>query len=314
VGWRWRVGGFLLVGLLAAAAALSAVGQVGPSPAREVRFSVLAGERVNDLAESWQEMGISSSSEVAAVAGRQAFTRFPLVPPPEPQASRFEGLFLPGTYTVRLPERADGEAEESYRYRLTVLLITTLLERAAAVEQQVKPQRGLSAYQLLILASIVQKEAAGGSGYRMVASVFLNRLAEQMHLSSCPSLEYALGYHRPFLTREDLELDSPYNTYLHPGLPPTPIAFFTPKALAAVLHPAASPCLFFVFDWAKRRLLFASTPPEHEQQARQAEEDYVLKYGPDSLHRKYPGLFYQQMGPPLEAERSLRSAAPLHPS
>ncbi len=288
--------GFLLAGLLAAAAALSAMDHAGSASPREVRFSVLAGERVNDLADRWQEIGISSRNDVAAAASREAFTRFPLVPRPAPEASRFEGLFLPGSYTIRLPGRSNGETAESYRYRSTVLLIRALLERAAPAQQRVKSQRGLSAYQLLILASIVQKEAASGTDYGRVASVFFNRLDEQMHLSSCPALEYALGYHRPFLTRQDLELDSPYNTYRYGGLPPTPIAFFSPEALAAVQRPPRSPYLFFVFDWAKPGLFFARIPPEHELQARQAEEDYVRKYGPESLHRKYPGLFYRQAG------------------
>ncbi len=298
-GRRWRIGGgFLLAGLLllAAATALSAVGQAGWTALQEVTFSVRAGERVSDLADRWQEMGISTRSAVAAVAGGEAFARFPLVPPPKPEAGRFEGLFWPGSYTIRLPERSAGETQESYRYRTTVLLITTLLERAAAAEEQVRPQHGLSAYQLLILASIVQKEAAAGTDYRMVASVFFNRLDEQMDLSSCPALEYALGYHRPFLIRKDLELDSPYNTYRHMGLPPTPIAFFSPEALAAVQHPALSSYLFFVFDWTRPQLLFARTPPEHEHQAQQAEEDYIHKYGLAALHRKHPGMFYQQVG------------------
>jgi UPF0755 protein len=299
-GRRWLIGsGFLLAGLLlpaAAAAELSAVGLAGWTDLREVTFSVRAGERVGDLADRWREMGISSRSAVAAVAGSEAFAVLPLVPPPRPEAGRFEGLFWPGSYTIRLPERSAGESPESYRYRTTVLLITTLLERAAAAEGQVGPQHGLNAYQLLILASIVQKEAASGTDYRLVASVFFNRLAEQMHLSSCPALEYALGYHRPFLTRKDLELDSPYNTYRYAGLPPTPIAFFSPEALAAVQHPALTSYLFFVFDWTKPGLLFARTPPEHERQAQQAEEEYVRKYGLAALHWKYPGLFYEQAG------------------
>jgi cell division protein YceG involved in septum cleavage len=298
-GRRWLIGsGFLLAGLLLPAAATtpSAAGQAGWTDLREVTFSVRAGERISDLADRWQEMGISSRSTVAAVAGGEAFARFPLVPPPRPEACRFEGLFWPGSYTFRLPERSAAESPESYRYRSTVMLITTLLERAAAVEGPVRPQHGLSSYQLLILASIVQKEAAAGTDYRMVASVFFNRLAEQMRLSSCPTLEYALGYHRPFLTRKDLELDSPYNTYRYTGLPPTPIAFFSPEALAAVQHPAPSDYLFFVFDWTKPQLLFARTPPEHERQAQQAQEEYVHKYGLAELHRKYPGLFYRQVG------------------
>ncbi len=284
---RW----LLLAGLLAPVA-LQAMGPLGEASPRVARFPILAGERVSDLALRWQEMGLSSPSDVTTAAGRETFALFPLVPPPAPETSRFEGLFLPGSYTIRLPARSAGETAESYRYRTTVLLIRTLLERASAAQRRLRPQHGLSAYQLLTLASIVQKEAASGTDYGTVASVFFNRLEEKMHLSSCPALEYALGYHRPFLTRGDLGLDSPYNTYRYGGLPPTPIAFCSPEALAAVQHPPRSPYLFFVFDWARPGLFFARLPLEHELQARQAEEDYARKHGADSLHRKYPGLFY----------------------
>ncbi len=298
---RWVSGGcgslLPILLLLAAAAALSANGRAGQGSVREVTFAVRAGERVSDLADRWERMGMSSRSAVAGVAGGEAFVRFPLVPPPRPQASRFEGLFRPGSYTVRLPKRLAGETPASYRYRATVALITSLLARAAAAGEQVRPQHGLSAYQLLILASIVQKEAAAGTGYRLVASVFFNRIAQGMELGSCPTLEYALGYHRPFLTWRDLESDSPYNTYRNKGLPPTPIAFFSPEALAAVQHPARSDYLFFVFDWTTRQLLFAHSFREHQRQARLAEENYARRYGLAAVHRRYPGVFYRAVNP-----------------
>jgi hypothetical protein len=82
------------------------------------------------------------------------------------------------------------------------------------------------------------------------------------------------------------------------------------RALAAVLHPASSPYLFFVFDWTKRQLLFASTPPEHELQARRAEEDYIRKYGAKSLHRKYPGFRYRIFLPLPYSNRSSNISAP----
>jgi hypothetical protein len=94
----WRLcGGLLLAGLLLLAgyARVSAVDQAGWTVLQEVTFSVRAGERVSDLADRWQAMGISSRSTVAAVAADEAFARFPLVPPPRPELSRFEGLFLP---------------------------------------------------------------------------------------------------------------------------------------------------------------------------------------------------------------------------
>jgi len=294
-------GGSLLVVsfLLAAAAVLPTNGgadqQVSQAGLREVTFAVRVGERISDLADRWQGMGISSLSTVAAVAGGETFSCCPLVPPPRLQASRFEGLFRPGNYTIRLPERSADESLQGYRYRNTVSLITSLLTRAA--NWRVRPKYGLSAYQLLVLASIVQKEASGGKGYRLVASVFFNRLAHDMELGSCPTLEYALGYHRPFLTWQDLKLDSPYNTYRHKGLPPTPIAFFSQEALSAVQHPARSDYLFFVFDWTTHKLLFARSIREHQRQVRLAEKDYARRYGLAALHWRYPGVFYQQVNP-----------------
>ncbi len=294
--------GALLLPVVLAAAAAAALwangGAGGRTASREVTFTVRAGERMGDLADRWREMGISSRSAVAAVAGSTAFAGFPLVPPPRPRADRFEGLFRPGSYTIRLAERRAGDTPKAYRLRTTLALITALLQRSAPVGEQILPRRGLSAYQLLILASIVQKEAAGGAGYRLVASVFFNRLAQGMELGSCPTLEYALGYHRPFLTYGDLELDSPYNTYRRKGLPPAPIAFFGPEALAAVQRPARSDYLFFVYDWTTGQLLFARSYREHQRQARKAEANYVRRYGLAAVHRKHPGVFYRPVDGP----------------
>ncbi len=276
--------------LLASSVVMFADSHVGM---REVTFVVHSGERVGDLADRWQRMGISSRRVVAAVAGRKDFTHFPLVPPPRPEDSRFEGLFRPGSYTIWIPEKSVDDTEENYRYRTTVLLISSLLAKSAPIYEQVLPQHGLSVYQLLILASIVQKEAAAGTGYRLVASVFFNRMAQNMELGSCPTLEYALGYHRPFLTRSDLMTNSLYNTYLHKGLPSTPIAFFCREALAAVQHPANSDYLFFVFDWTTDQLFFARSFRQHQQQAHMARWNYVRKYDLAALHRKRPGIFYQ---------------------
>jgi cell division protein YceG involved in septum cleavage len=287
---RWR-GLFLsMLLLMVASVALSSDGRAGM---QRVTFAIHPGERVSDLADRWQRMGISSRSAVEAVAGSKDYARFPLVPPPRPEMSRFEGLFRPGSYTIMLPEQSAGEVTGRYRYRITVLLISSLLAKSAPVYEKVLPGHGLNVYQLLILASIVQKEAAAGTDYRLVASVFFNRIARNMELGSCPTLEYALGYHRPFLTFADLKTTSPYNTYRHKGLPPTPIAFFSRKALAAVQHPARSGYLFFVFDWTTDRLFFARSYREHQKQARVAKRNYIHKYDLAALYRKHPGIFYQ---------------------
>ncbi|MDD2749384.1 endolytic transglycosylase MltG [Acidithiobacillus sp.] len=102
-------------------------------------------------------------------------------------------------------------------------------------------------YQALILASVVQKEGAPPAQQAHIAAVFLNRLRQGMPLQSDPTVIYALGKHyQGHLTPQDMHVPSAYNTYLHGGLPPTPIAMPGMSSLQAVLHPSDSHDLYFI--------------------------------------------------------------------
>ena len=120
-------------------------------------------------------------------------------------------------------------------------------------------------YQALILASMVEKEAALKSERALIAGVFVNRLRKGMRLQSDPTVIYGLGdkYDGSIHTR-DLTADTSYNTYTREGLPPTPIALPGREALLAAVHPAATDALFFVAtglgDGAHH---FSSTLEEH---------------------------------------------------
>jgi UPF0755 protein len=104
-----------------------------------------------------------------------------------------------------------------------------------------------SAYELLILASVVEKETGSAADRPLVASVFANRLRRGMRLQSDPTVIYGLGDRFDGnLRRVDLEADTPYNSYTRAGLPPTPIALVGEAALAAASQPARSDALYFV--------------------------------------------------------------------
>ncbi len=104
-----------------------------------------------------------------------------------------------------------------------------------------------SADEALVLASIVEKETGLASDRRMIASVFHNRLRIQMPLQTDPTVIYGMGASFDGnLRRVDLKTDHPWNTYVHKGLPPTPIAMPGLAALQATLHPATSKALYFV--------------------------------------------------------------------
>jgi UPF0755 protein len=141
---------------------------------------------------------------------------------------------------------------------------------------------------------MVEKEAVANRDYGRVASVFYNRMEGGSRLASCPAVEYTLGYHRPFLTRDDIMIDSPYNVYLRRGLPPTPICFFSDEALAAVKNPPESDLYYFVYDWTRAQLYFAESYQTHLENANRARANYIKKFGKESLHKIYYNKFYEE--------------------
>lgn len=106
----------------------------------------------------------------------------------------------------------------------------------------------LSYRQIVTLASLVEREARAPQERALIAGVFYNRLRKHWRLESCATVEYALGEWKRHLTYNDLDVDSPYNTYRHKGLPPGPICNPGAAALEAAAHPQVTDMMFFVAD------------------------------------------------------------------
>jgi len=154
----------------------------------------------------------------------------------EPQP---EGLFFPDTYFF-----ARGATDASLLARAYRLM----QQRLAAAWQLRAPDLPLaSPYEALKLASIVEKETGRAADRPLIAAVFINRLKQGMRLQTDPAVIYGVGASFDgTLRKRDLEADQAFNTYLREGLPPTPIAMPGMASLEAVLHPPASPYLYFV--------------------------------------------------------------------
>ncbi len=150
-----------------------------------------------------------------------------------------EGLFYPDTYVF------DPDEPDINIYRRSSQAMQKQL--ALAWEKKVLPSPLKTSYELLILASIVEKETGRPSDRNLVAAVFSNRLYKGMLLQTDPTVIYGIGSKfNGNLRKTDLRKDSPYNTYMRKGLPPTPIAMPSKEALQAAAHPAQSDALYFV--------------------------------------------------------------------
>jgi UPF0755 protein len=182
----------------------------------------------------------------------------------EAAASDLEGYLYPETY--RIPKH------------FTALDVVNL-ERAT-YEERVRPLReqiaasGFSEYEVLTLASIIEREANDETSMKMVSGIFQNRLSIGMALQADASIEYTLDTPLGELEEGELaanlrELDSPYNTYLYSGLPPTPIANPGLTAIKAVLEPTPSEYFYYLTD-SEGNFYYAKTLDEHN--------DNIAKY------------------------------------
>jgi UPF0755 protein len=173
-------------------------------------------------------------------------------------ANQPEGLFFPDTYVFSGATSDRDILRQAYR-RLQQVLAQEWNARAANL-----PYR--SAYEALIMASIVERETGAGSERPEIAGVFVRRLQKDMLLQTDPAVIYGLGAQFDGnLRRRDLEDDSnAYNTYLHRGLPPTPIALAGRAAIRAALQPSAGDALYFVAKGDGSHQ-FSATLDEHER-------------------------------------------------
>jgi UPF0755 protein len=155
------------------------------------------------------------------------------------EAPHPEGQFFPDTYFF-----ATGSSDLAVLKRAQRLLKERL---DASWEKRAPGLPFATPYEALILASIVEKETGRAADRPLVASVFVNRLRQNMRLQTDPTVIYGLG--AAFdgnLRKRDLEADTPYNTYTRDGLPPTPIALASQASIDAVLNPPATAYIYFV--------------------------------------------------------------------
>ena len=164
-----------------------------------------------------------------------------------------EGFLFPATYNI-LP----GTSAESMLKILTEEFDNRLTEEWKGKLKE----KDITIREFVTLSSLVEKEAAYDEDRKYIAKAFLERLKIHMPLQSCATIQYILGYAKPELTIADTRLPSPYNTYLHYGLPPGPIANPGMLAMQSVLEPSEETYLYFVVKKDGKHI-FSKTYNEH---------------------------------------------------
>ena len=234
-----------------------------PAPATEVYARIARGDVFTlslTVPEGANIFDIATRVEQAGLGTRQSFldaavSQTSLVADLDPGAASLEGYLFPDTYrfspTATAPQIAAAMVR---RFRV------------------VAAQLGLkeNVHRVVTMASLVERESAVDAERPLVAGVFENRLAKKMPLNTDPAVIYGLeltGHWRGVIHQSDLARDTPYNTYLHAGLPPGPVANPGAPSLRAAMNPAKTNYLYFVAAGtdAQGHSLFAATLDEHNR-------------------------------------------------
>lgn len=231
-------------------------------PKKEINITIIPGWNLRDIAEDWVEKGIvSSTQDVYELLGKPAYNYkahiyqahgelapvLLLADDPEwselfsdkPTNVSYEGYLMPDTYRVY----ADAAPEDVLKKIFSNLNKKITSEMRAEIKKQ-----GKTIYEVLTMASVVQKEAPTKEEMSMVADIFWRRYEKNWALQSCATVNYITGKKDPGVNADDKDIDSLFNTYKYPGLPLGAISNPGPGAISAAIYPQENPYWYFMSD------------------------------------------------------------------
>ncbi len=218
------------------------------------QFTIPEGWSIQQMAAYFEAEGLFSADEFIAASQAVPYDAYPWLPRGLPH---LEGFLYPDTYELAYPLTAE-------------MVIRQMLDRfetvALPIYQESSSQSSYTILEWVTLSSIVEKEAVVGQERPLIASVFAKRLREDIPLGADPTVEYGLGIQQTPeqpLTLAEVRTPSPYNTYINPGLPPTPISSPGLASLEVSLDPADTEYLYFVARYDGTHV-FSRTLEEHE--------------------------------------------------
>ena len=242
--------------------ALDVIDKIARGDVYRRRLTFREGLTIPEMAQVFEERGFGNAADFRKAAENAA-----LILDLDPGATDLEGYLFPETYA--LPRGTTAAA-------VVAQMVDAFKNALTAEIRSNATTAGLSVRQLVTLASLVEKETGTASERPLVAAVYANRLKIGMAMQADPTVIYALqkaGTYTGNLRRDDLQFDSPYNTYRYPGLPPGPIAAPGKASLEAAAKPADVDYLYFVSKNDGSHV-FASSLEEHNRNVQIWQRDY----------------------------------------
>lgn len=229
----------------------------------EVSVTIPEGWRAEQVAELLTQQQIMDGTVFLAAVRQGVGVEHPLLVD-RPAGASYEGYLFPDTY--RLPIKATPED-------LIQRMVENMASKIPPNALDLAAGQGYTFFEILTIASIVEREAVVPAERPTIASVYLNRLAQGMYLQADPTVQYAMGYQTdagvwwktPVTLDEYAQVNSPYNTYLNPGLPPGPIASPGASSIIATLQPEQTDYIFFMGCGGEGAHLFANNYETHQQ-------------------------------------------------
>ena len=260
-GARLEAGDFVLNRNMTMNQIIDALGQ---ARVQQVMVTLPEGKTMKQLAQAAQQAGLGTAQDYLAAAQEQGWSYEFLKGRPAGAPANLEGFLFPDTYQL---DRG-ATAHDLVKRQLDRFDQQFTPDMRAQAAQATANRPAESVYAIVTLASIVEREVRKDPDRAIVCGILYNRLVSKMALQDDVTVLYGLDKLQGPLTEADKQHDTPYNTYLHPGLPAGPISNPGSATVNACLNPQKSQFLYFFAD-AKGETRYARTYAEHQQQQQQ---------------------------------------------
>jgi UPF0755 protein len=225
----------------------------------EKTIRVIEGWRNSDIAKELVAQGLTSSSDFTKATWYDYSSQFDFLKDKH-KGIDLEGYLYPDTYRVYASSTAD---------EIIVKMLTNFDNKLTPQMRADIKAQGKTINEIITMASIIEKEAPISyqtgklDDAKIVSGIFWNRIKSGQALQSCATLAYILGVNKPQYSEADTRIDSPYNTYQNPGLPPGPIANPGILAITAAIYPIKTNYNYFLTPSGSKELIFSRTYDEH---------------------------------------------------